>query len=49
MRPLIGITMNYQEDDVIADASKLGAKGQYFDYAAVDYIRAIERAGGMPV
>ncbi|MBQ1467526.1 MAG: gamma-glutamyl-gamma-aminobutyrate hydrolase family protein [Solobacterium sp.] len=49
MRPWIGITMNYQEDDVIADASQLGAKGQYFDYAAVDYIRAIERAGGMPV
>ncbi|MBR2669886.1 MAG: gamma-glutamyl-gamma-aminobutyrate hydrolase family protein [Solobacterium sp.] len=49
MRPWIGITMNYQEDNVIADASQLGAKGQYFDYAAVDYIRAIERAGGMPV
>ena len=48
-KPLIAITGNYQNDEVVAKATGLGTRGQDMTYAAVDYSRAIERAGGIPV
>lgn len=48
MRPLIGITVNYCEED-LGSASKLGLAGQRWHTLADDYIWAVERAGGLPL
>ena len=49
MRPWIGITCNFDEDDTISTATDLGTPGQDWNYLAGDYITAIEEAGGLPV
>ena len=49
MKPLIGITGNYQNDEVVAKATGLGTPGQDMTYVAIDYSRAIEKAGGIPL
>lgn len=49
MKPLIGITMNYSEDDQIGIRAEIGGKGQCWQALADDYIRAVECAGGIPV
>lgn len=49
MKPLIGITVNYLEDDQVGIVAKIGAKDQYWQALANDYIQAIEQAGGLPI
>ena len=48
-KPLIAISVNYQEDDVVARATGFGTPAQTMDYVAIDYSRAIERNGGIPL
>ena len=49
MKPLIAISVNYQEDDIVARSTGFGTPAQTFDYVAIDYSRAIERQGGIPL
>ncbi len=49
MEPLIGITVNYQNDDHVARNCGLGVAGQDFNYIAEDYVTSVERAGGVPL
>lgn len=49
MKPLIGITCNYDYRDTIGIASGMGNAGQDRNFLAGDYIYGIERAGGIPV
>ena len=48
MKPIIAISVNYQEDDIVARSTGFGTPAQTFDYVAIDYSRAIERQGGIP-
>lgn len=49
MRPVIGITLNYSVTDTLGVNEGIGAKTQDWQLLASDYIRAVERAGGVPV
>lgn len=49
MKPLIGITCNYDTRDAIGRMTHLGAPGQDWNYIALDYARGVERAGGCPL
>ena len=49
MKPIIAISVNYQEDDIVARSTGFGTPAQTFDYVAIDYSRAIERQGGIPL
>ena len=49
MKPLIGITCNYESRDTVGIASDMGTPGQDWNFVAGDYIYAIEQAGGIPV
>jgi non-canonical purine NTP pyrophosphatase (RdgB/HAM1 family) len=49
MKPLIGITCNYNEDNGIGRLTCLGMEGQDWNFLAGDYVYSIERAGGIPV
>ena len=49
MKPLIGITVNYDYKDVIGNVSGLGAPLQDWDYIALDYAEAVTKAGGIPI
>ena len=49
MKPIIAISVNYQDDDEVARASGMGTDGQRMDYTATDYSLAVEKAGGIPV
>lgn len=49
MKPLIGICANYSNDDNVGITSNLGAPGQEWQLLADDYIKSIERSGGIPV
>ncbi len=49
MRPLIGITANYTDNGGPFRELGIGAPGQRWDLLPEDYIRAVERAGGLPV
>ena len=49
MKPLIGITCNYDYHDNIGLTSKVGTAGQDWNYVAGDYVYAVEKAGGIPI
>ncbi len=49
MKPIIGITSNYDYRDAISGATHMGADTQDWDYLASDYVRSVQEAGGIPV
>lgn len=49
MKPIIGITSNYSDDDMRFAAQGLGARGQEWSVIANDYSDAIIEAGGIPI
>lgn len=49
MKPVIGITSNYIDDDIYFFKQGLGALGQEYSAVAVDYLNAIIYAGGVPI
>ena len=49
MKPIIGICTNYSTDEKIGMMTELGFAGQDWQLLAGDYIRAVERAGGIPI
>ena len=42
MKPIIGITCNYDYKDEVGIVSHMGAAGQRWNFLAEDYISAIE-------
>jgi gamma-glutamyl-gamma-aminobutyrate hydrolase PuuD len=48
-RPLIGICANYSTDDKPGIITGLGLPGQEWQLLADDYVKSIERAGGIPI
>ena len=42
MKPIIGITCNYDPLDTVGKASNMGTDGQDWNYVAGDYVYAIE-------
>lgn len=49
MKPIIGICANYTSDDQPGLITGLGLPQQEWQLLADDYIKAIERAGGIPI
>ncbi|MBO5666852.1 MAG: gamma-glutamyl-gamma-aminobutyrate hydrolase family protein [Firmicutes bacterium] len=49
MKPLIGITVNYDIKEEIGLITHFGTPGQQWNYIAHDYVNAIAEAGGIPV
>lgn len=49
MKPLIGVTINYSYDDEIGKLAHLGGPKQEWQLLANDYIKAIEKGGGIPI
>jgi len=49
IKPLIGITSNTADDDRIGLITRQGAKKQEWQLLADDYIKSVERAGGIPL
>ncbi len=49
MKPVIGITCNYDWKDTVGQSSCMGIAGQDWNFLAGDYVYAIEKAGGIPV
>ena len=48
MKPIIGITANYNFDGSSEFAEGIGAKEQEWQFLADDYIASVVRAGGIP-
>ncbi|MCH3951011.1 MAG: gamma-glutamyl-gamma-aminobutyrate hydrolase family protein [Acidaminococcus sp.] len=48
MKPIIGITVNYDPRDTVIGVPGLGLPGQDWEFLACDYIYAVEKAGGIP-
>jgi len=49
LKPLIGITCWYSADDDTGIHAKIGLPGQDWNLLSGDYVRAVERAGGIPL
>ena len=49
MKPVIGITCNYDYKDEVGMVSHMGIAGQKWHFLADNYIDSVERAGGIPV
>lgn len=49
MKPIIGITCNYDYRGTVGTVTHSGPDEQDWNFLAVDYARAIENAGGIPV
>ena len=49
MKPIIGITSNYDSRDTVGLVTQTGADGQDWDFLASDYVRSVQEAGGIPV
>lgn len=49
MKPIIGICTNYSTNENLGIITRLGFAGQDWHLVAGDYIRAVERGGGIPV
>lgn len=49
MRPIIGITCNFDYRDEIGRITHMGIAGQKWHFLADNYINSVERAGGIPV
>ncbi len=48
MKPLIGITCNYSKAD-LGSSTGIGVVGQEWILLASDYVKSVERAGGIPL
>lgn len=49
LKPVIGVTCNYDPQDGLGLQSGVGIAGQDWLYLAGDYVYAVEKAGGIPV
>jgi len=49
MKPIIGITCNYDYRGTVGTVTHTGPDNQDWSFVAVDYARAVEAAGGIPV
>lgn len=49
MKPLIGITVNFDYHETIGEVTNLGSPLQQWDYISTDYAIAVIAAGGIPV
>jgi putative glutamine amidotransferase len=49
MKPLIGITCNYDYRELVGIASCMGVAGQDWNFLSGDYVYAVQEAGGIPV
>lgn len=49
MKPLIGITCNYDYRDAVGLCSGMGIAGQDWNFVSGDYVYYIEKAGGIPI
>lgn len=49
MKSKIGITVNYSNDDKVGEITHLGGANQEWQLIANDYIKAVEKAGGLPI
>jgi len=49
MKPIIGISVNFTTNDEVGRISHLGGPMQHWQMVADDYVRAVERAGGIPI
>jgi len=49
LKPIIGISVNFTTNDEVGRISHLGGALQQWQMVADDYVRAVERAGGIPV
>lgn len=49
MKPVIGITCNFDDRDEIGMVSHMGGAGQKWQFLADNYITSVEKAGGVPV
>ncbi len=49
MKPIIGISVNSLRDISQNDVGQIGVEGQDWQLIAADYIRAVERNGGIPI
>lgn len=49
MKPLIGITCNFDPTDSAGMLTHFGVAGQGFHMLAEHYIKAVEKAGGIPI
>lgn len=49
MKPVIGITCNYDHRDAVGVVSHMGAETQDWQFLADDYVGYVEKAGGIPV
>ena len=49
MKPIIGVSVNFSTKDEIGTISGLGAAMQHWQLVADDYVKAVERAGGIPL
>ena len=47
MKPIIGITSNYDSRDTVGLVTQMGADGQDWDFLASDYAAAVQEAGGI--
>lgn len=49
MKPIIGICTNYSNMDQPGLSTKLGLPGQEWQMVADDYVKGVERGGGIPI
>lgn len=49
MKPIIGVSVNFSTKNEIGKISGLGGPMQHWQLVADDYIKAVERAGGIPL
>ncbi len=49
MKPIIGITCNYDTMDTVGTCSGMGSSGQDWNFLAGEYVYAVEKSGGIPV
>jgi len=49
MKPLIGITCNYDYRETVGLCSGMGISGQDWNFVSGDYVYYVEKAGGIPV
>ena len=49
MKPIIGVSVNFTTKDEVGKISNLGGSMQHWHLVADDYIKAVERAGGIPL
>lgn len=49
MKPVIGITCNYDYRDAVGIASHMGPETQDWQFLAADYVNAVQESGGIPL